>query len=64
MEAPGGITLNVEETIETEQDGEYFFIPAGTWKLTGDEALAYVRYRGGPTADIGVSGANSAPLGP
>ncbi len=49
----GGITLNVEEPIETEQDGEYFFIPAGVQELMGDEALAYVRYRGGPTADIG-----------
>src|SRR5215218_2999175 len=28
-------------------------IPAGTQELTGAQALAYVRYRGGPTADIG-----------
>jgi LCP family protein required for cell wall assembly len=53
VDALGGITLNVEEPIETEQDDEYFFIPAGTQELTGDQALAYVRYRGGPTADIG-----------
>jgi len=52
----GGITINVEEPIETEQDGEYFSIPAGTRELTGAEALAYVRYRGGPTADIGRIG--------
>jgi polyisoprenyl-teichoic acid--peptidoglycan teichoic acid transferase len=52
----GGITINVEEPIETEQDGEFFSIPAGTRELTGDEALAYVRYRGGPTADIGRIG--------
>ena len=56
VDALGGITLNVEEPIETEQDGEYFFIPAGTQELTGDQALAYVRYRGGPTADIGRVG--------
>jgi LCP family protein required for cell wall assembly len=56
VEALGGITLNVEEPIETEQDDEYFFIPAGARELTGDEALAYVRYRGGPTADIGRIG--------
>jgi LCP family protein required for cell wall assembly len=53
VDALGGITINVEEPIETEQDGEHFFIPAGTRELTGAEALAYVRYRGGPTADIG-----------
>jgi polyisoprenyl-teichoic acid--peptidoglycan teichoic acid transferase len=52
----GSITINVEEPIETEQDGEYFSIPAGNQELTGDEALAYVRYRGDPTADIGRIG--------
>lgn len=31
-------------------------IPAGTQTLDGFEALAYVRYRGGPTADIGRIG--------
>src|SRR5215210_3695720 len=56
VNALGGITINVEEPIETEQDGEFFSIPAGTQELTGDEALAYVRYRGGPTADIGRIG--------
>src|SRR3712207_6088685 len=56
VNALGGITVNVEEPIETEQDGEFFSIPAGTQELTGDEALAYVRYRGDPTADIGRIG--------
>ncbi len=56
VNALGGITVNVEEPIETEQDGEFFSIPAGVRELTGDEALAYVRYRGGPTADIGRIG--------
>jgi LCP family protein required for cell wall assembly len=55
-DALGGITVNVEEPIETEQDGEFFSIPAGTQELTGAQALAYVRYRGGPTADIGRIG--------
>jgi LCP family protein required for cell wall assembly len=56
VDALGGVTINVEEPMETEQDGEYFFIPAGRRELTGAEALAYVRYRGGPTADIGRVG--------
>jgi polyisoprenyl-teichoic acid--peptidoglycan teichoic acid transferase len=56
VNALGGITIDVEEPIDTEQDGEFFSIPAGTQELTGDEALAYVRYRGGPTADIGRIG--------
>ena len=56
VNALGGITVNVEEPIETEQDGEFFSILAGTQELTGEEALAYVRYRGGPTADIGRIG--------
>ena len=53
VDALGGITVDVEEPIETEQDSEYFSISAGRQELTGAEALAYVRYRGGPTADIG-----------
>src|ERR687889_1659006 len=53
VDALGGITIDVEAPIETEQDSEFFSIPAGTQELTGAQALAYVRYRGGPTADIG-----------
>ncbi len=56
VDALGSITVNVEEPIETEQDGEFFSIPAGPQRLTGAQALAYVRYRGGPTADIGRLG--------
>jgi LCP family protein required for cell wall assembly len=56
VDALGGITVNVKEPIETEQDGEFFSIPAGPQRLTGAQALAYVRYRGGPTADIGRIG--------
>src|ERR671910_1341496 len=50
VNALGGITVNVEEPIETEQDGEFFSIPAGTQELTGAQAPAYVRYRGGAPA--------------
>ena len=53
VDALGGITVEVEEPIETEQDGELFSIPAGTRELNGSEALAYVRYRDAVTADIG-----------
>src|ERR671910_1835076 len=56
VDALDGITVNVEEPIETEQDGEFFSIPAGPQELTGAQALAYIRYRGGPTADIGRVG--------
>ncbi len=56
VDSLGGMTIYIAEPIETEQDGEYFSIPAGTQELTGDEALAYVRYRGDPTADIGRIG--------
>jgi polyisoprenyl-teichoic acid--peptidoglycan teichoic acid transferase len=56
VDALGGVTVNVEAPIETEQDGEFFSIPAGPQELNGREALAYVRYRGDPTADIGRVG--------
>ena len=52
----GGITLNVEQPIETEIDGQYFSIPQGRRTLSAEQALAYVRYRGGPGADIGRVG--------
>ena len=38
VDALGGISVNVEEPIETEQDGEYFSIPAGPQELNGAEA--------------------------
>ncbi len=56
VDALGGITIEVEEPIETEQDGEFFSIPAGTQELSGPQALAYVRYRDDVTADIGRVG--------
>ena len=56
VDALGGITLTVEEPIAYSLDGRYVEIPAGTRMLNGREALAYVRYRGDPTADIGRIG--------
>ena len=56
VDALGGVTVEVERPIETEQDGEFFSIPAGTQRLNGPQALAYVRYRDDVTADIGRVG--------
>jgi polyisoprenyl-teichoic acid--peptidoglycan teichoic acid transferase len=56
VDAMGGITLEVREPIEVGIEGRRVSIPAGTRELDGFEALAYVRYRGGPTADIGRIG--------
>ncbi len=38
------------------ENGEVVSLPAGEQELDGEQALAYVRYRGGPTADIGRVG--------
>ena len=56
VNALGGVTLDVEQHIEVGIEGRRVFIPAGTQTLNGIEALAYVRYRGTPTADIGRIG--------
>jgi polyisoprenyl-teichoic acid--peptidoglycan teichoic acid transferase len=56
VDALGGITLDVEQPIEVGIEGRLVTIPAGTQTLDGTEALAYVRYRGDPTADIGRIG--------
>ncbi len=56
VDALGGVTLNVEEPIAYGLGGRYVTIPAGEQTLDGFEALAYVRYRGTPTADIGRMG--------
>jgi polyisoprenyl-teichoic acid--peptidoglycan teichoic acid transferase len=56
VNALDGITLDVEQPIEVGIEGRRVSIPAGTQTLDGTEALAYVRYRGGPTADIGRIG--------
>jgi LCP family protein required for cell wall assembly len=56
VDALGGITVNVDEPIEYQLEGNYVSIPAGTQDLDGPEALAYVRFRGDATADIGRIG--------
>jgi polyisoprenyl-teichoic acid--peptidoglycan teichoic acid transferase len=56
VDALGGITLKVDKPIRVGIDGRRAYIPAGTQELDGLQALAYVRYRGGPTADIGRIG--------
>jgi LCP family protein required for cell wall assembly len=56
VDALGGITLEVDKPIRVGIDGRRVYIPAGTRTLDGLQALAYVRYRGGPTADIGRIG--------
>jgi polyisoprenyl-teichoic acid--peptidoglycan teichoic acid transferase len=56
VDALGGITLEVDRPIRVGIDGRRVYIPAGTHALDGLQALAYVRYRGGPTADIGRIG--------
>ena len=53
VDALGGVELEVEEPISVGLDGQKVEIPAGRQNLDGLQALAYVRYRGGPTADIG-----------
>jgi LCP family protein required for cell wall assembly len=56
VDALGGITLEVDSPIRVGIEGRRVFIPAGTQEVDGLQALAYVRYRGGPTADIGRIG--------
>jgi len=56
VDAMGGITLTVDNPIQVGIDGRRVSIPAGTRELNGLQALAFVRYRGGPTADIGRIG--------
>ncbi len=52
----GGVTVEVEQQIDVGVEGQKFSIPPGARELNGAQALAYVRYRGGPTADIGRIG--------
>lgn len=56
VDALGGVTVNVEEPISYGLGGRKVAIPAGEQELDGFEALAYVRYRGTPSADIGRIG--------
>jgi polyisoprenyl-teichoic acid--peptidoglycan teichoic acid transferase len=56
VDALGTVTVEVEEPIAYTLEGRHVEIPAGARELDGFEALAYVRYRGDPTADIGRIG--------
>jgi len=63
VDAIGGVTVEVDAPIETSQDGVAFSIPAGTQELDGREALAYARFRGDASADIGRIGRQQRLLG-
>ncbi|PKM78301.1 MAG: hypothetical protein CVU90_03305 [Firmicutes bacterium HGW-Firmicutes-15] len=56
VDALGGVHINVESTMRHADpiNPELAInIPKGNQYLNGKEALGFVRYRGGPTADIG-----------
>jgi LCP family protein required for cell wall assembly len=63
VDAIGGVTVEVDAPMETSQDGVAFSIPAGTQELDGREALAYARFRGDASADIGRIGRQQRLLG-
>lgn len=50
VDAIGGVTIDVPESF-VAADGTAF--APGQQQLTGDQALAYARYRGGPDGDFG-----------
>lgn len=54
----GGVTLDVETDMSHKDPDPQLRInlSRGVQKLSGQDALGYVRYRGGPTADIGRTG--------
>ncbi len=49
----GGVTLTVEKPLKDEKTKPPIDIPAGTQRLNGKMALAYVRYRDPVTGDLG-----------
>lgn len=51
----GGVTIDVEpDMTHADPDPKLRInLPPGVQRLNGEDALGYVRYRGGPTADIG-----------
>jgi LCP family protein required for cell wall assembly len=49
VDAIGGVTLTVSEPIDADE----FSFQAGEHHFTGNEALAYVQYRGGSDGDFG-----------
>ena len=56
VNALDGITLDIEQPIEVGIEGRRVSIQTGTQNLNGIQALAYVRYRGTPTAHLGRIG--------
>ncbi|MEE0510269.1 MAG: LCP family protein [Peptococcaceae bacterium] len=51
IDAMGGITIDVPEKMYLPEEG--IDLEAGTQKLNGEDALAFVRWRGDGTGDIG-----------
>jgi LCP family protein required for cell wall assembly len=51
VDAVGGITINVPETLTIAEQGVTF--EAGEQNFNGQQALTYARYRGGPDGDFG-----------
>lgn len=49
----GGVDINVETNMVHRDVSYSINLAKGQQHLNGDQALQYVRYRGGPTADIG-----------
>lgn len=56
VNAMGGVEIDVKQPIDLGIEGRVFHIDPGVQTLRGGQALAYVRYRGGPQADIGRIG--------
>ena len=53
VNALGGITIDVKEPINLGIEGKVYKIDPGVQKLSGGQALAYVRWRDDPQGDIG-----------
>jgi LCP family protein required for cell wall assembly len=55
VDVVGGVELTVEERMHYTdyEQGLFIDLLPGEQRLNGDKALQYVRYRGGPTADLG-----------
>jgi LCP family protein required for cell wall assembly len=49
----GGVDINVESDMKHWDVSYAIDLKKGLHHMNGDQALQYVRYRGGPTADIG-----------
>ena len=53
VDALGGVDIDVETNMYHWDVSNIINLKKGNQHLNGDQALQYVRYRGGPTADIG-----------